>query len=72
MGTIKARRVGTSLGVLIPAFIADDLGIQAGTLLNMDIIDKKIVIQLKYPERKTQLDYINEVIARGITEDLEV
>lgn len=70
--TTKARPIGNSVGVIIPAYVKDYLGVQAGTLLDMDVVDKQIIIKLKYPEVKTQIDYIDEVIARGITEDLEV
>lgn len=72
LGTLKARKIGNSLGVLIPAFVAEELGIKSGTLLTMDVKDAAIIIKLKHPELKTQLDYINQVIARGITEDFEV
>lgn len=71
-GTVKARKVGTSLGILIPAFVAEGIGIEAGTLLTMDVTNTEIILKLKYPERKTLLDYVNQQIARGITEDLEV
>jgi len=71
-GTIKARKIGNSLGILIPAYVAEAFGIKAGTPLTMDVTQKEIIIKLKYPERKTQLDYLNQVIAQGITEDLEV
>jgi len=71
-GTIQVRKIGGSLGIIIPQFIAQELHIKAGTLLNMGITDTEIILKLKYPERKTLLDYVNEVIDRGITEDLEV
>jgi antitoxin component of MazEF toxin-antitoxin module len=61
--TTKARHIGTSLGVIIPAYVAEHIGIKAGTLLDMDVIDKRIIIKLKYPNAKTQLDYINESLA---------
>lgn len=62
-GTTKARKIGTSLGVLIPAFAAEALGIKDKTLLTMIIGPDEITIKLKYPELKTTLDYINESLA---------
>jgi hypothetical protein len=43
--------------------VADHIGIKAGTLLDMDVVDNQIIIKLKYPNVKTQSDYINESLA---------
>ncbi len=72
VGTTKARRVGGSLGVLIPGFVANSMGIEAGTWLTMITTSDEIIIKLKYPQKKAMREYLDEVIARGITEDFEV
>lgn len=61
--TTKTRHIGNSLGVIIPSYVADHIGIKAGTLLDMDVIDNQIIIKLKYPEIKTMHDYIKESLA---------
>jgi antitoxin component of MazEF toxin-antitoxin module len=70
--TTKARKIGTSLGVIIPATAAQSLCITAGTRLTMITTRDEIIIKLKYPQKKAMREYLDEVIARGITEDLEV
>lgn len=70
--TTKARNIGNSLGVIIPLYVAELIGIKAGTSLDLDVIDMQIIIKLKYPHVKTQLDDIYEAIELGLlTEDLE-
>lgn len=71
-GLTKARRIGTSVGVLIPSFAAKSLGIEAGTPLIMAVIDKEIIIKPKYPQARTMHEHLTQIITEGITEDLEV
>lgn len=70
--TTKARKIGTSLGVIIPATVAQSLRINAGAWLTMITTRDEIIIKLKYPQKKAILEYVEGVIERGITEDLEV
>lgn len=41
----KARKVGNSIGVTIPTFVANSLGIKNGTPLNIELEKKKIIIR---------------------------
>ena len=40
----KARKIGNSIGVTIPTFVTNMLGIKNGTPLNIELEKKKIII----------------------------
>lgn len=41
----KARKVGNSIGVTIPTFVIETLGIKNGTPLNIELDKKRIIIR---------------------------
>lgn len=71
-GTIKVKKMGGSLGVIIPKFITQEMNIKAGHLLKMTYNENTIELTTR-PTDKQRVDaYINQLlieneqIARGI------
>lgn len=46
----KARKVGNSIGVTIPTFVAETLEIKNGTPLNIELDKKRIIIRKEEKE----------------------
>lgn len=78
-GTIKVRKWGTSIGIIIPKFVAQEVGISAGSYLPMTYSENKIEL-ITGPTKEEQLNkYLAEVLlenkrfiageATGRTED---
>jgi antitoxin component of MazEF toxin-antitoxin module len=71
-GTIKVRKIGGSLAIIIPQFVAHELKIKAGHPLRMTYDETTIKLttgptdQQRLDAYITQLLIENEQIARGV------
>lgn len=52
MGKVKIRRVGNSLGIILPKDLLDLIGLSDGDEIQLDLEQKSIDIKLKKVKKK--------------------
>lgn len=59
------RKIGNSLGSIIPASLIRQLNLQEGSEINVNVIDGKIVIESAEPQ-KTKLPFCEDDLLKGL------
>lgn len=61
-GTVKVRKIGGSLGILIPQFVAKQVKIKEGHLLKMTYYDNAITLTTGPTDQQRLDDYITKIL----------
>ena len=69
--TTKVRKWGNSLGVRIPKAIAEQVGVEAGTIIEFAVRDGEIVLRPGREERLRLEDLLAGVTARNRHEEVD-
>ncbi len=61
-GTIKVRKIGNSIGIIIPQFVAQEMKIRKGSYLKMTYYENNLNLSTGPTDREKWDQYISEIL----------
>jgi antitoxin component of MazEF toxin-antitoxin module len=62
----KIQKIGGSLCVPVPSDVKDELGVSKGDTVRIDIVNKKMTVELVHPSAKTDVQAANATFDNGV------